>query len=298
MLNVNYEYYKIFYYVAKYSNFTRAARVLGSSQPNVTRAMNSLEQQMDCRLFIRTNRGVQLTPAGEHLYTRVSAAMIQLQAAEQELSADAGLEHGSISIGVSATALNIFLLEHLKSFHMAYPGIRLKIYNHSTPQAVRAVQSGEIDFAVVTTPVEVSAPLKSVPLMPFQEILIGGRTFADLEKQELSLADLSSYPMICLGPESVTGQFYRRLFQEYGLELQPDTELATTDQILPMVRAELGLAFVPEPMARESIRRDEIIKIALRESIPERMVCMIYDRQRQISPAARRMKSALTDPQG
>ena len=104
--------------------------------------------------------------------------------------------------------------------------------------------------------------------------------------------------MICLGPESVTGQFYRRLFQEYGLELQPDTELATTDQILPMVRAELGLAFVPEPMARESIRRDEIIKIALRESIPERMVCMIYDRQRQISPAARRMKSALTDPQG
>ena len=99
MLNVNYEYYKIFYYVAKYSNFTRAARVLGSSQPNVTRAMNSLEQQMDCRLFIRTNRGVQLTPAGEHLYTRVSAAMIQLQAAEQELSADAGLEHGSISIG-------------------------------------------------------------------------------------------------------------------------------------------------------------------------------------------------------
>ena len=44
-MNVNFEYYRIFYYVAKYRNFTKAARVLGNSQPNITRAMKSLEQQ-------------------------------------------------------------------------------------------------------------------------------------------------------------------------------------------------------------------------------------------------------------
>ena len=43
-MNVNFEYYRIFYYVAKYHNFTKAAHTLGSSQPNVTRAMNCLEQ--------------------------------------------------------------------------------------------------------------------------------------------------------------------------------------------------------------------------------------------------------------
>ena len=63
-MNVNFEYYKIFYYVAKYQNFTRAAHALGNSQPNVTRAMNCLEQETHCTLFIRTNRGVQLTPEG------------------------------------------------------------------------------------------------------------------------------------------------------------------------------------------------------------------------------------------
>ena len=57
-MDVNFEYYKIFYYVAKYNNFTRAARVLGNSQPNVTRAMNCLEQQLHCTLLVRTNRGV------------------------------------------------------------------------------------------------------------------------------------------------------------------------------------------------------------------------------------------------
>ena len=42
-MNVNFEYYKIFYYVAKYQNFTKAARALNNSQPNITRAMNCLE---------------------------------------------------------------------------------------------------------------------------------------------------------------------------------------------------------------------------------------------------------------
>ena len=67
-MNVNFEYYKIFYYVAKDGSFTKAARALGSTQPNVTRAMNCLEQQLNTTLFIRTNRGVQLTPEGERLY--------------------------------------------------------------------------------------------------------------------------------------------------------------------------------------------------------------------------------------
>ena len=89
-MNVNFEYYRIFYYVAKYRNFTKAARVLGNSQPNITRAMNCLEQQVHATLFIRTNRGVQLTSEGEELYNYVSAAMAQIFAAEEALSENDG----------------------------------------------------------------------------------------------------------------------------------------------------------------------------------------------------------------
>ena len=119
-MDVNFEYYKVFYYVAKYKNFTKAAHALGSG------AMNCLEQQTHCTLFIRTNRGVQLTPEGEMLFTHVEAAISQIQTAETELNAHSGLEHGSISIGASETALNIYLLDILKPFHMKHPGIRLK----------------------------------------------------------------------------------------------------------------------------------------------------------------------------
>ena len=81
MNNVNLEYYRIFYHVAKYENFTKAARILGSNQPNVTRAMNRLEEEIGCVLFIRTNRGIRLTPEGEHLYAYVKGAMAQIHQA-------------------------------------------------------------------------------------------------------------------------------------------------------------------------------------------------------------------------
>ena len=292
-MNVNLEYYRIFYYVAKYQNFTRAARAMGNSQPNITRAMNLLEQEIHCTLFIRTNRGVRLTPEGEKLYIRVSAAMEQLQTAEEELHESSGLEHGTISIGASETALNIYLLEKLRTFHMEYPGIRLKIYNHSTPQAVQAVKNGEIDFAVVSTPTDVETPLKKVDLYSFQEILVGGKTFMALGSQELSLAEVQNYPFICLGRETQTWKFYQQIFERHGLELMPDTEVATTDQILPMVKNELGMAFLPEAMAREAIEKGEIIKLSLRESVPQRSVCMVYDRQHPLSAAAKELKSRM-----
>lgn len=293
-MNVNFEYYKIFYYVAKYKNFTKAANALGNSQPNVTRAMNCLEQEICCTLFIRTNRGVQLTPEGEQLYGHVAAAMTQLQTAESELAASSGLEHGSVSIGATETALNIFLLEKLKPFHIHYPGIRLKIYNHSTPQAIRSVKNGEIDFAVVSTPTQVESPLKEIRLKSFREILVGGKTFTALGSQELTLAELQKYPLICLGKETMTYQFYHQFFLTHELELSPDTEAATTDQILPLVLCELGLAFLPESMAAEAIRKHQIVQIKLREEIPERQICMVYDRQRPISAAAQKLKSIIT----
>ena len=292
-MNVNLEYYRIFYYVAKYQNFTRAARAMGNSQPNITRAMNLLEQEIHCTLFIRTNRGVRLTPEGEKLYIRVSAAMEQLQTAEEELHESSGLEHGTISIGASETALNIYLLEKLRTFHMEYPGIRLKIYNHSTPQAVQAVKNGEIDFAVVTTPTDVETPLKKVDMYSFQEILVGGKTFMALGSQELSLAEVQNYPFICLGRETQTWKFYQQIFERHGLELMPDTDVATTDQILPLVKNELGMAFLPEAMAREAIEKGEIIELSLRESVPQRSVCMVYDRQHPLSAAAKELKSRM-----
>ncbi|MEI3175561.1 MAG: LysR substrate-binding domain-containing protein [Lachnospiraceae bacterium] len=63
----------------------------------------------------------------------------------------------------------------------------------------------------------------------------------------------------------MTHQFYSEWFLNNGVELHPDTEAATTDQILALVKHELGIGFLPEPMAREALNRGEIIEIPLKK---------------------------------
>ena len=84
-MNISYEYYRIFYYAAKYRNLTLAAEMLHSSQPNISRTIRLMEEELGCRLLIRSNRGISLTPEGEKLYSHVRIAVGQLQRAEEEL---------------------------------------------------------------------------------------------------------------------------------------------------------------------------------------------------------------------
>ena len=259
--------------------------------------MNRLESQLNCVLFIRSNRGVTLTPEGEMLYSRIASAAVQIQDAEEELSASATLEHCVNNTSTTETALNIYLSEKLRDFHTEYPGIRLRISNHSTPQAMQAVKNGEVDFAIVSTPAEVEPGLKRVELKPFYEVLVGGRTFTALASQNLSLKELENYPLISLSDESMTRSFYRQFFLDHDAVLRPDTEAATTDQMLTLVKSELGLAFVPESMAAEPLARGEIVQLHLREIIPQRSLCLVYDHHRPLNTAARKFQKLLTSPE-
>lgn len=120
---INYEYYRVFFYVAKYRNFTRASEALLSNQPNITRTVKKLENELGCTLFVRSNRGVTLTPEGERLYVHIQAAVEQIQAGEEAVALEKGLESGTVSIGVSEVALRSFLLPVLKKYRQQYPKI-------------------------------------------------------------------------------------------------------------------------------------------------------------------------------
>ena len=69
-----------FIQVAELCSFTKAAQMLYSNQPNVTRTIKNLERSLGCTLFIRTSRSVQLTPEGEELLSHIAPAMQQVMA--------------------------------------------------------------------------------------------------------------------------------------------------------------------------------------------------------------------------
>lgn len=83
---ISYDYYRVFYYVAKYGNVSQAAKLLLNNQPNLTRTIRNLESELGCPLFSRTNRGMKLTPEGERLYAHVRIAFEHIEAGEAELT--------------------------------------------------------------------------------------------------------------------------------------------------------------------------------------------------------------------
>ena len=157
-MDIALDYYRIFEAVARHRSFTRAAEALVNSQPNLTRAVHNLEAELGCRLFLRSSRGVELTPEGEALYAHVTAAMEQLRAGEAELQRQRELRSGMVSIACSETALHAVLLQVLSRFHRENPAIRLRVSNQSAPEAIDALRSGLAELAVVTMP---PAPLSA-----------------------------------------------------------------------------------------------------------------------------------------
>ena len=280
---MTYDYYRIFYYVGQYRSFTKAALAMGGSQPNVTRAMNNLEAELNCRLMQRSRNGIILTPEGEQLWLHARAAFEQLQAGVIELERHRDLLSGVLSIGASEIALHELLLSVLRDFRGRYPGVKLRISNHSTPQAVAAVQSGGVELALVSTPTGIQKPLQEIPVNPFQEILIAGSSWKELTERQMKLSDLVRYPLICLGRETGTFRFYEALFAAHGCVLSPQIEAATTDQILPMVKHDLGLGFVPNSFAKDAIAAGEVFAIPLADMIPMRSICLVWNTERPVS---------------
>ena len=274
-MNISYDYYRIFYYVAKYRSITQAAAVLLSNQPNITRTIKNLEGELGCVLFSRSRQGVQLTPEGEKLFEHVRIAFEHIEAGEEELALERKLQRGTVSIGGSEVALHCLLLPILKEYRQLYPGIRIRVSNHSSSQAVSALKNGLVDFAVVTTPVDIPDQLECTSIKNFNEIAVCGPAFSQLADKELTLSEISQMPIISLGEQTKTHDFYSNLFLKNGLPFSPSVETSTADQILPLVINNLGIGFIPKEFLKNIVSDAEITILKLKEPIPQRSICII-----------------------
>lgn len=216
-MDINYEYYKVYYYVGKYRNITKAAQALGGSQPNVTRVIKLLEDALGCQLLLRSNKGITFTEKGELLYERVSAAFLQLQTAEEEIGSSSQTE-GTIVLGTTETALHLFLFQKLKEFKRKNPKVRFKIYNYSTKAALEELTKGAVEICVVTSPVSIGRNFACKKLLTFREKLVCGGNFRKLALERRHLKELSGCPWVCLGKNTVTYDMICDFFLENGID--------------------------------------------------------------------------------
>lgn len=285
-MDINFEYYKIFYYAAKYGSITKAAAALGSNQPNVTRAIKLLESQLQCKLFVREARGISLTEEGKRLYAHAEVACRHLLAAQEELFSQDSLQSGTIEIGATETALYLFLLEALHDFKRQYPEIKIKIHNHTTPATVKYLTDGRVDFAVLTMPFQTPKTISCEKVLNFSEILVGGTQYQFLCSTPLKAKDISRHSWIGLGRGSSTYDLYKNFFIRRGIDIEPDMEVETSGLMLPLIQNNLGIGFVPETLAAPLLKEKKLVQIPVDFPLPEQSIYLASDKGRGKSAAA------------
>ena len=288
-MNVDLEYYRIFYHVVKAGSFTKAGDELCISQPAVSQAIRLLEGNLGSRLFMRVPKGVKLTPEGEVLFSYIQRGYEYILLGETKFRKMLDLENGEIRIGASDMTLQFYLLPYLEQFHQKYPGIKVMVTNAPTPDTLDFLYEGKIDFGVISEPFEARTEIRSVPVREIQDIFVAGSRFIELKDRLLDYKELETHPIICLEHNTSTRRYVDDYLKANEVVLMPEFELAMSDIIMKFAERNLGIGCVVEDFAKEYIANGRLFQLKFRKELPKRHFCIITGSQNPISSAAKEL---------
>lgn len=288
-MSMNLEYYKIFYYVAKYGGITAAAEQLCISQPAVSQAIKQLEKNLGSNLFIRTAKGTKLTVEGESLYFYVQRGYETILTGEEKFKKMMDLETGEIRIGASDMTLQFCLLPYLESFHEVYPNIKVNVTNAPTPETIANLKEGKIDFGCVSTPFVTKSDFHITKAKQIEDIFVAGNKFWRYKNKMMFYQELEDLPIICLEHNTSTRKYIDDFLSENHVVLNPEFELATSDIIVQFALRNLGIGCVVSDFAKKYIESGELIQLHFDKPVPKRDICIISSNKNPISNAAQKL---------
>lgn len=144
-MDINYELYKVFYYVADTLSFSEASKQLFISQSAVSQSIKATGKRNWLRFFsIRSTKKVQLTPEGEILLRHIEPAINLIKRGESQIMETASTG-GQIRIGASDTICRYFLVPYLERFHKAFPNAHIKVTNATSIKCTELLENGQVD---------------------------------------------------------------------------------------------------------------------------------------------------------
>ena len=270
---VKLEFYRVFYVVAKTGNLSKASKELFISQPAVSYGIKQLEEQLGGRLFVRTAKGMELTPEGKMMYDYVSRAYDELAAAENKFSMMRGLEEGTVHIGASDTVTKYYILPRLEDFKRKFPKITIKITNRTTDDIIGLLKAGKVDLGFINlTSDRKIAGVDLTECAELHECFVAppDKTFA----APLSAKELTDLPLIVLEDKSSTRRAVEKCVNELGGDLSPAFELCSVDLIADCVKAGLGVGCVTKEYIDKELALGALTEVPLAFRLPRRSIAM------------------------
>ncbi len=248
---------EIFLTLADLLHFGRASQACNLSASALTRTIQRLEEQVEKPLFLRDNRTVTLSAAGEQFRVYAREALQEWQRFHTAIKSEQTIA-GTLSIYASITAVYSLLPDLLESYRSAYPEVQLDLSTGTADQAVNQVQNGEIDLAVAALPDHKRSQIEFMPITTTPLIFIAPQQQTDsFPLTNTGQLDLSKAPLVL--PQA--GLSRRRLDKWLkGQRITPNisSEVSGNEAIIPMVRLGCGVSIVPQLVLERSPFRDEV----------------------------------------
>ncbi|BDS06683.1 transcriptional regulator IlvY [Oceaniferula spumae] len=249
---------KNFLTLAELLHFGKAAHACNMSPSALTRSIQRTEEVVGQPLFLRDNRTVSLTPAGEKFRAYAVQAVRDWDSFREQFQ-DTDTVSGLVSIYASVTAVYSLLPNLLESYRSAYPDVQLELRTGSAEESVKQVLAGEIDLSVAALPDQQHNQLEFMPLTQTDLVFVAPKKLKDLPQSNGQL-DLAKAPLVI--PRS--GLSRKRLDQwlkKNNTLPNINTEVSGNEGILAMVRLGCGIGVVPELVLERSPFRKDVRKI-------------------------------------
>lgn len=244
LMNLDSDKLAAFRAVARTGGFSRAGEALHKTQPAISQAVRSLEEEVGEKLFVRLGRGVRLTPAGEILLEHVEESFAALARARVRLEARRELRDGALTIGTSDTNACYVLPPVLEAFRARYPGVEVRLSNRPSPATEAQVLAHEVDLGFVTLPAD-AAGLATERMATREDVAIFAPDHPLAHRKRLRFPELLAFPLLLLDRGSRTRAFIDERIRRCSAPVDVAMELASIEVIKRLVALGFGVSVVP-----------------------------------------------------
>lgn len=186
--------YKAFVTVVDHGSFTKAAKIMGYSQPGISKMVYSLEDELEITLFTKSNASLQLTENGEQIYVYCKEILKHYEAMIEATNAMKGLLTGSLRIGAVNSIILDFVPHIIKSFTSAYPIIQLRLDELSYGEIIDELKDNTLDIGFTS---EFTVPgIEFIPLFKDESCLIVNKEHPFASQDRISIDALNGIDMI------------------------------------------------------------------------------------------------------
>ncbi|MBD2859042.1 LysR family transcriptional regulator [Spongiibacter sp. KMU-158] len=268
--------------VAEHASFSEAANRLHLTQPAISKRIASLEQQLDCKLFDRIGRHVNLTEAGLALLPNAKRILQDIREAQRQIN---DLQNQSISgrlnMGISHHIGLHRLPPVLREYSRLYPNVQLDIDFMDSEQAHQLILQGEMDLAVITLAPSKEAQLSFIPVWDDPLMVAVANDHLLANKKTVALTELAEHTALPPGLNTYTGQIIKSLFDNAGLKMEVGMATNYLETIKVMVSIGLGWSILPSSMLDDSVTQLQLEGHQL-----QRTLGCVHHRSRSLSRAA------------